>query len=65
MFLGVRFIVHMLPRIAVNLLSTSYFHSLNKPNQRLCYDFKDRKVRPTHYSIQAHSQCLVAAFVDF
>jgi hypothetical protein len=29
--------------------------SLNEPNQWLCYDFKDRKVRPTRYSIHAHS----------
>jgi hypothetical protein len=40
---------------AVDLLSTSFFHSLNNPNQWLCYDFKDRKVRPTHYSIHAQS----------
>jgi hypothetical protein len=40
---------------AVDLLSTSYFQSLSQPNQWLCYDFKNRKVRPTHYSIHAHS----------
>jgi hypothetical protein len=40
---------------AVDLLSTSFFHSQNEPNQWLCYDFKDRKVRPTHYSVHAHS----------
>jgi hypothetical protein len=40
---------------AIDLLSTSYFDSQNEPNQWLCYDFKDRKVRPTHYSISAHS----------
>jgi hypothetical protein len=40
---------------AVHLLSTSYFMSQNQPNQWLCYDFKNRKVRPTHYSIHAHS----------
>jgi hypothetical protein len=40
---------------AVDLLSTSYFQSVNQPNQWLCYDFKTRKVRPTHYSIHAHS----------
>jgi hypothetical protein len=40
---------------AVDLLSTSYFQSLNQPNQWLCYDFKNRKIRPTHYSIHANS----------
>jgi hypothetical protein len=40
---------------AVDLLSNSYFESQNESNQWLCYDFKDRKVRPTHYSIHAHS----------
>jgi hypothetical protein len=40
---------------AVDLLSTSYFHSLHEPNQWLCYDFKNRKIRPTHYSLHAHS----------
>jgi hypothetical protein len=40
---------------AVDLLTDSSFKSLNEPNQWLCYDFKDRKVRPTHYSIRAHS----------
>jgi hypothetical protein len=44
---------------AVDLLSASLFHSLNQPNQWLCYDFKDRKIRPTRYSIHAHySHCL-------
>jgi hypothetical protein len=28
---------------------------VNSPNQWLCYDFKDRKIEPTHYSIHAHS----------
>jgi hypothetical protein len=40
---------------AVDLLSTHYFQSRNEPNQWLCYDFKNRKIRPTHYSIHAHS----------
>jgi hypothetical protein len=40
---------------AVDFLSSSHFCSINEPNQWLCYDFKNRKVRPTHYSIQPHS----------
>jgi hypothetical protein len=40
---------------AVDLLATSYFYALNEPNQWLCYDFTHRKIRPTHYSVHAHS----------
>jgi hypothetical protein len=40
---------------AADLQSTGYFHSTNRPNQWLCYDFKDWRVQPTHYSIHAHS----------
>jgi hypothetical protein len=48
----------------VDLLSTSYFQSNNAPNQWLCYDFKDRKVRPTHYSIRAHSNdCYLRSWI--
>jgi hypothetical protein len=39
---------------AVDLLSISYFMSQNQPNQWLCYDFNNRKVRPTHYSIRVY-----------
>jgi hypothetical protein len=42
-------------KYAVDLPSRSCFESLNQPNQWLCYDFKDRKVRPAHYSIHAYS----------
>jgi hypothetical protein len=40
---------------AVDLQTTTYFHSANSPNQWICYDFKNRKVQPIHYSIHAHS----------
>jgi hypothetical protein len=40
---------------AADLLPTSYFQSCDEPNRWLCYDLKDRKVRPTHCSIHAHS----------
>jgi hypothetical protein len=40
---------------AADLQSTNCFHSTNNPNQWLCYDFKDRRVQPTHYSIHAYS----------
>jgi hypothetical protein len=48
---------------AVDLLSNSFFHSPHEPNQWLCYDFKNRKVRPTHYSIHAHSSHYLRSWV--
>jgi hypothetical protein len=48
---------------AVDLLSTSYFHSQNEPNQWLCYDFKNRKIRPTHYSIHAYSNHYLRSWI--
>jgi hypothetical protein len=47
--------VSCFPRYAADLRTTNYFYSQNAPNQWLCYDFKTRKVQPTHYSIRAHS----------
>jgi hypothetical protein len=44
-----------LGRNAADLQSTTFFHSLNEQDQWLCYDFKNRRVRRTHYSIHAHS----------
>jgi hypothetical protein len=41
------------PRRAVELHKTTDFDSTNTPNQLLCYDFKNRKVQPAHYSISA------------
>jgi hypothetical protein len=44
---------------AADLTNTSnYFQSKNESNQWLCYDFKNRKVRRTHYSIHPHSNNL-------
>jgi hypothetical protein len=34
--------------------ANSHFHSMNSPNQWLCYDFKDSRVSPTHYSIKTY-----------
>jgi hypothetical protein len=39
---------------AANLHDTSFFQSPNSPNQWIQYDFKNRRVRPTHYTIFAH-----------
>jgi hypothetical protein len=50
-------------KCAVDLLSTSLFHSLGESNQWLCYDFKNRKVRPTHYSIHGYPNCYLRSWV--
>jgi hypothetical protein len=42
------------PKSAADLQGTNLFQSENGPDQWLCYDFKTRCVRPTHYSIHAH-----------
>jgi hypothetical protein len=42
-------------RNVADLQTTTYFSSENAPDQWLCFDFKNRQVRPTHYSIHAHS----------
>jgi hypothetical protein len=38
---------------AADLTADSYFVSKNAPNQWLCYDFGDRRIRLTHYSIRS------------
>jgi hypothetical protein len=38
-----------------DLGTDSFFHSVNEPNQWICFDFKEMKIRPTHYSIRMHS----------
>jgi hypothetical protein len=40
---------------AVDLGQQNYFYSLHQPNQGLCYDFKDRRIELTDYSIAAHT----------
>jgi hypothetical protein len=43
-------------RNVANLTNTSnIFHSKNEPNQWICYDFKNRKVRLPNYSIHLYS----------
>jgi hypothetical protein len=44
-----------LGRNAADLQSTTLFQSLDEPDQWLCYDFKNRRVMPTHYSIHGYS----------
>jgi hypothetical protein len=54
-------------RNAADLTNTSnYFNSKCESNQWLCYDFKNRKVRLTHYSIHPHSSsyCLRSWIVE-
>jgi hypothetical protein len=42
-------------KCAVDLKSDNYYESEDKPDQWICFNFKDRRVRPSHYSIHAHS----------
>jgi hypothetical protein len=37
-----------------DLGNDSFFHSANKSNQWICFDFKTMKIRPTHYSVRTH-----------
>jgi hypothetical protein len=45
----------LVPKNAVDLGEANYFEAPNKPNQWLKYDFKDRRVKVTNYSIAAHT----------
>jgi hypothetical protein len=38
-----------------DLGTDSVFHSVNEPNQSICFDFKAMQIRPTHYSIRMYS----------
>jgi hypothetical protein len=40
---------------AVDIGLKNYFFSKDEPNQWICYDFKNRRVRSTHYSIYPHA----------
>jgi hypothetical protein len=48
---------------AVDLGQQNIFHSLNQPNQWLCYDFKDRRIELTDYSISAYTGHLLRSWV--
>jgi hypothetical protein len=39
------------PRNVADLTSGSIFLSKNEPDQWVCWDFRERRVRPTHYTI--------------
>lgn len=39
-------------KFACQLDELNYFHSQEKPNSYLQYDFKERRVHPTHYAIR-------------
>jgi hypothetical protein len=40
-----------LPHHLADLTDTDCFNSVDQPNQWFCYDFKDRKIKLTHYAI--------------
>jgi hypothetical protein len=43
----------------LDFTSTSHFESTNTPNQWICWDFHEMRVRPTHYTIQGLLKSLV------
>jgi hypothetical protein len=43
------------PRNVADLGGDSLFHSVNEPNQSICFDFKKMKVIPTHYSVRTYN----------
>jgi hypothetical protein len=43
------------PAHAADFGKSNYFHSANSVNQWLCYDFRSRRVRLSHYSIRSFS----------
>ena len=43
------------PKNVVDLASDAFFQTKNQPNQWLKYDFKEKKVRPTHYSMKSRT----------
>jgi hypothetical protein len=53
-----------LARNAADLQQQNYFLASSAPNEWLRYDFKDRRVALTHYSIAAHtSNCFLRSWV--
>jgi hypothetical protein len=45
----------LLAQHAVDLDRDNYFGSCDRPNQWLCYDFKERRIQLANYSIAAHT----------
>jgi hypothetical protein len=41
------------PKNVAVLTSDSWFQSKNEPGQWVCWDFREMRVRPTHYTIRA------------
>jgi hypothetical protein len=53
------------PKNALDLNGASFFHSGPGIGQWLCYDFKQRRIRPTHYTIYGYlAQCLRSWVVE-
>jgi hypothetical protein len=49
------FIMNLAARNVADLKNTNCFQSQDAPDQSLCYNFLDRRVKPTQYSIHTHS----------
>lgn len=48
------------PHLAIDFKNKNYFHSgySNKEGfYWLCYDFKEKKVKPSHYSVRSYADC--------
>lgn len=44
-----------LPSFAADYENNNYFHSNYDQNEWLCFDFKERKVKPSHYSLKSYA----------
>jgi hypothetical protein len=44
------------PMRTLDLEADSLFCTQNMPNQWVCYDFHDARIRPTHYAIRSRSE---------
>lgn len=45
------------PKNATDFDNNLYFASNNEEDAWICYDFKERKVKPSHYSIRSRKDC--------
>jgi hypothetical protein len=52
-----------LPRDVVDLTVHNCFHSPNQPDQWICYNFKDRRIRLTNYSIAAQGNWYLRSWI--
>jgi hypothetical protein len=51
------------PRNIANFGGLGFFCSKNEPGQWVCWDFKDLRIRPSHYSIQGVKQSNIRTWI--